>query len=46
MQQSLWLQSASPFQTTSLHNDITCDVCIVGGGLSGFILPVIGTSRV
>lgn len=35
MQQSLWLQSAFPFQTTSLHNDITCDVCIVGGGLSG-----------
>lgn len=35
MQQSLWLQTASPFQLGKLNQDITCDVCIVGGGLSG-----------
>lgn len=35
MQQSIWLQSALPFHTASLHNDVSCEVCIVGGGLSG-----------
>lgn len=33
--QSLWLSSGVPFQSPALSNDVTCDVCIVGGGLSG-----------
>lgn len=35
MQRSIWSQSALPFTTASLHNDVSCEVCIVGGGLSG-----------
>lgn len=33
--QSLWLSSGIPVQPPTLSNDVTCDVCIVGGGLSG-----------
>lgn len=35
MTQSLWLSSFTPLQLPTLSKDITCDVCIVGGGLSG-----------
>lgn len=35
MQQSLWLQEQSPLSLTSLSTSLNCDVCIVGGGLSG-----------
>ena len=35
MQQSLWLKTALPFQLSEIHQDINCDICIIGGGLSG-----------
>jgi len=35
MQQSIWLHSPLSFRVNKLQQDITCDVCIVGGGLSG-----------
>lgn len=36
MPKSLWLQSAYPNEPfPSVTEDLTCDVCIVGGGLSG-----------
>ena len=35
MQQSLWLQTAPTLHLGSLQQDLTCNVCIVGGGLSG-----------
>ncbi|MER1986298.1 MAG: FAD-dependent oxidoreductase [Solibacillus sp.] len=33
--ESLWLSSFTPLHLPTLSEDITCDVCIVGGGLSG-----------
>lgn len=36
MNNSLWLQTAYPRETyPALDKDIECDVCIIGGGLSG-----------
>lgn len=35
MRQSLWLHSPLSFRVHKLQQDVTCDVCIVGGGLSG-----------
>lgn len=35
MNDSLWLHSFTPIATPTLSEDISCDVCIVGGGLSG-----------
>lgn len=35
MQQSLWLQHVTPMTTTKVTSDISCDICIIGGGLSG-----------
>lgn len=35
MRQSVWLDNFSVFATPALAKDIHCQVCIVGGGLSG-----------
>ena len=35
MQQSLWLQNVKPMTTKTVTSDMSCDVCIVGAGLSG-----------
>lgn len=35
MQNTLWLSDYHPITTSSLDKNITCEVCIVGGGLSG-----------
>ncbi|MED3662243.1 FAD-dependent oxidoreductase [Ureibacillus terrenus] len=35
MQKSLWLHNISPLSLTSLSSSLHCDVCIVGGGLTG-----------
>lgn len=35
MQESLWLQQQPLFQNATLQQDVNCDVCIIGGGMSG-----------
>lgn len=35
MTQSLWLATAESVSLSSLTSSVTCDVCIVGGGLTG-----------
>lgn len=35
MQNSLWLQNVTPTSLNSLSSSLNCDVCIVGGGLTG-----------
>ena len=35
LRQSLWLNHFTAIATPTLSEDITCDVCVVGGGLSG-----------
>ncbi|MDI7743898.1 FAD-dependent oxidoreductase [Lysinibacillus fusiformis] len=35
MQNSLWLQNAETISSDTLSTSVDCDVCIVGGGLSG-----------
>ena len=35
MRQSIWLSSKEPFSAPSLQQDLTCDICIVGGGICG-----------
>lgn len=35
MQKSLWLSDAEPLSLTTLSSSLSCDVCIVGGGLTG-----------
>ncbi|MEO4054949.1 FAD-dependent oxidoreductase [Solibacillus sp. CAU 1738] len=35
MQQSLWLQHVTPLTTSTVTSDMTCDICIIGAGLSG-----------
>lgn len=35
MQNSLWLHIVTPLSLTSLSTSLNCDVCIVGGGLTG-----------
>lgn len=35
MQRTLWLDNYHPVTTSILDGDATCEVCIVGGGLSG-----------
>ncbi|WP_339287737.1 FAD-dependent oxidoreductase [Ureibacillus sp. FSL K6-0786] len=35
MQNSLWLHNVTPLSLTSLSASLNCDVCIVGGGLTG-----------
>ena len=35
MKQSVWLEHNSPFSVPSLQQDLNCDICIIGGGLSG-----------
>ncbi|NLY81062.1 MAG: FAD-dependent oxidoreductase [Lysinibacillus sp.] len=35
MQNSLWLYGAEPLSLNTLSSSLNCDVCIVGGGLTG-----------
>ncbi|WP_274308384.1 FAD-dependent oxidoreductase [Solibacillus daqui] len=35
MKQSLWLSDQQPISAPSVQQSITCDICIVGGGISG-----------
>ena len=35
MTQSLWLATSDSISLTSLNASTTCDVCIIGGGLTG-----------
>lgn len=35
MTQSLWLATSESVSLSSLTSSITCDVCIIGGGLTG-----------
>lgn len=35
MKQSLWLSDQQPSSAPSVQQSITCDICIVGGGISG-----------
>lgn len=35
MKQSLWLKNTQPISAPSIQQSITCDICIIGGGISG-----------
>lgn len=35
MEKSIWLQQKQLFSTAELKEDYTCEICIIGGGLTG-----------